>query len=211
VKQSTRIALVVLGTVALVLGIIGIVVPVLPTTPFLLLAAACYARSSERLHQWLTNNRFLGEPIRSYRDNRAVKLHVKVYAIVVLWAGIALSIVAIGGFWLTLALVAIALAVTAHILRLRTIRTALADESRPDLIEAVPGSQRQVPKVARRGTKVGLPRGVEHNETGSDSSSCSARRPHGRAPLDRQRVSRAGHGDDHQPRVHPGHPDRNAG
>jgi len=124
VKQGTRIALVVIGTVALALGVIGIVVPVLPTTPFLLLAAACYARSSERLHRWLMNNRFLGEPVRNYRDSRAVKLHVKVYAIALLWAGIAVSIVAIGGFWLTLGLTAIALAVTAHILRLRTIRTA---------------------------------------------------------------------------------------
>ena len=123
-KQGTRIALVVIGTVALALGVIGIVVPVLPTTPFLLLAAACYARSSERLHRWLMNNRFLGEPVRNYRDSRAVKLHVKVYAIALLWAGIAVSIVAIGGFWLTLGLTAIALAVTAHILRLRTIRTA---------------------------------------------------------------------------------------
>ena len=123
-KQGTRIALVVIGTVALALGVIGIVVPVLPTTPFLLLAAACYARSSERLHRWLMNNRFLGEPVRNYRDSRAVKLHVKVYAITLLWAGIAVSIVAIGGFWLTLGLTAIALAVTAHILRLRTIRTA---------------------------------------------------------------------------------------
>jgi uncharacterized membrane protein YbaN (DUF454 family) len=124
VKQSTRIALVVVGTGALVLGIIGIVVPVLPTTPFLLLAAGSYARSSERLHRWLMNNRHLGEPIRNYRDSRAVQLHVKVYAIVVLWAGIAISIVAIGGFWLPLILVAIALAVTAHIVRLGTIRTA---------------------------------------------------------------------------------------
>ena len=123
-KQGTRIALVVIGTVALALGVIGIVVPVLPTTPFLLLAAACYARSSERLHRWLMNNRFLGEPVRNYRDSRAVKLHVKVYAITLLWAGIAVSIVAIGGFWLTLALAAIALGVTAHILRLKTIRTA---------------------------------------------------------------------------------------
>jgi uncharacterized membrane protein YbaN (DUF454 family) len=124
VKQGTRIALVVIGTVALALGVIGIVVPVLPTTPFLLLAAACYARSSERLHRWLMNNRYLGEPIRDYRDRRAVKQHVKIYALVVLWAGIGLSIVAIGGFWLTLALGGIALAVTAHILRLGTIKAA---------------------------------------------------------------------------------------
>lgn len=128
-KQGTRIALVVIGTLALALGVIGIVVPVLPTTPFLLLAAACYARSSERLHRWLMSNRYLGEPIRDYRDRRAVKLHVKVYALVVLWAGIALSIVASGGFWLTLALVAVAIAVTAHILRLRTIKAALPDET----------------------------------------------------------------------------------
>lgn len=123
-KQGTRIALVVIGTIALTLGVIGIVVPVLPTTPFLLLAAACYARSSERLHGWLMDNRYLGAPIRDYRERRAVRLHVKVYALVVLWAGIALSIVAIGSVWLALALVAIALAVTAHILRLGTITTS---------------------------------------------------------------------------------------
>jgi uncharacterized protein len=122
VKQGTRIALLVVGTLALALGVIGIVVPLLPTTPFLLLAAACYARSSERMHRWLMSNRLLGEPIRNYRERRAVKLRVKVYAIVTLWLFIAASIVAIGGFWLTLALAAIALAVTAHILRLQTIR-----------------------------------------------------------------------------------------
>ena len=59
------------GTVCLILGIIGIILPILPTTPFLLLAAGCYARSSERFYNWLLNNRILGSYIRNYREGKA--------------------------------------------------------------------------------------------------------------------------------------------
>ena len=56
--------LIVVGTLSLVLGIVGVFVPLLPTTPFLLLAAACYARGSERLYRWLVGHRYLGQYIR---------------------------------------------------------------------------------------------------------------------------------------------------
>ncbi len=121
-RTGTRTALVICGTVALALGIIGIFLPVLPTTPFLLLAAACYARGSARLHGWLVNNRFLGEYIRDYRDRRAIKLNVKIFAIAMLWLFIGISILAVDPVWLRFLLAAIAVAVTAHILTLRTIR-----------------------------------------------------------------------------------------
>ena len=121
-RKGARAALVVCGTVALVLGIIGLVLPVLPTTPFLLLAAACYARGSTRLYDWLLGNRFLGEYIRDYRERRAIRLRAKVLAIAMLWLVSGLSIIAIEPIWVRLALAAIAVAVTAHLLSLATIR-----------------------------------------------------------------------------------------
>ena len=121
-RKGTRSVLVFCGTVALALGTIGILVPVLPTTPFLLLAAACYARGSARLHDRLVNSRFLGEYIRDYRDRRAIKLNVKISAIAMVWLSIGISILAVDPAWLRLLLGAIAVAVTAHILTLRTIR-----------------------------------------------------------------------------------------
>ena len=121
-RKGTRAALVVCGTVALALGVVGLVLPVLPTTPFLLLAAACYARSSTRLYDWLLANRFLGEYIRDYRERRAIRLRAKVLAITMLWIVIGISIVAVEPVWLRLVLAAIAVAVTAHLLSLATIR-----------------------------------------------------------------------------------------
>jgi len=71
VKRSLYIFV---GTLLLVIGSIGVVIPVLPTTPFLLLAAACYIRSSERMHRWMLNNRIFGEFIRNYREERGITL-----------------------------------------------------------------------------------------------------------------------------------------
>ena len=65
---------IILGTVSLTLGIIGIFLPLLPTTPFLLLTAALYFRGSPRLYQWLLNHKCLGPYIRSFRENKAIPL-----------------------------------------------------------------------------------------------------------------------------------------
>ncbi|MEX1170569.1 MAG: YbaN family protein [Chloroflexota bacterium] len=121
-RKGTRTALVICGTVALALGVMGIVLPLLPTTPFLLLAAACYARGSPRLHGWLMNNRFLGEYIRDYRERTAIKRNIKIFAVAMLWLFIGISILAVEAVWLRVLLAAIAVAVTAHIVRLRTIK-----------------------------------------------------------------------------------------
>jgi uncharacterized membrane protein YbaN (DUF454 family) len=69
-KNWIRILLVIAGTLFVGLGIIGIFIPVLPTTPFLLLAAACYARSSRKFHEWLLNNRWFGDYIRNYLQGK---------------------------------------------------------------------------------------------------------------------------------------------
>ena len=69
-----RFLLIIAGTIFLVFGIIGIFLPILPTTPFLLLAAACYARSSKRFYNWLMNNKWFGNYIKNYNEGRGVPL-----------------------------------------------------------------------------------------------------------------------------------------
>jgi len=76
-----RYLLIISGTIFLGFGIIGIFLPILPTTPFLLLAAACYARSSKRFYNWLMNNRWFGNYIKNYRDGRGVPLKFKIFTI----------------------------------------------------------------------------------------------------------------------------------
>lgn len=81
------------GTVALGLGIVGIFLPLLPTTPFVLLAAACYARGSERFHQWLLANRTFGPMVREWEDHRSLPYRTKIAAIVLMSLTMAISIV----------------------------------------------------------------------------------------------------------------------
>lgn len=108
---------------ALTVGVIGIVTPLLPTTPFLLLSAACFARSSERLYRWLLGHRWFGPAIRNYRSHRAVTLRSKVSALALLWAAIGYAVLAVAQtWWLRGLLLAIALGVTAHLLHLKTLR-----------------------------------------------------------------------------------------
>lgn len=115
--------LIFLGTLCVALGVLGMFLPLLPTTVFLLMAAYCYSRSSERFHNWLLNNRWCGAYIRNYRSGRGISLRQKVSTILILWASIGSSIFIIGaGFWLTLLLAGIASGVTIHILWLKTFR-----------------------------------------------------------------------------------------
>ncbi len=78
-----RALLIVVGTVSLVTGIVGIILPLLPTTPFLLLAAACYARSSERFYNGLLANRWFGPPIREWREEHTVSTRSKRNAVII--------------------------------------------------------------------------------------------------------------------------------
>jgi len=112
-----------LGTLSVAIGIIGIVLPVLPTTPFLLLAAACYAKSSERYYNWLISNRLFGEYIRSYREGNGVPLSVKVASIAFLWVTILISTFIFVNMWfIRIILLIIAVAVTVHIALIKSMR-----------------------------------------------------------------------------------------
>jgi uncharacterized protein len=103
-----------LGTLFLVLGLIGIILPVLPTTPFLLLAAAAYARGSSRLYAWLLHNRRLGPMIRAWRESRTIPRRARRNAIVLLVVVLGLSIVLIveaPALRVVLALIGVAVAI----------------------------------------------------------------------------------------------------
>ena len=112
-----------IGVVAVGLGTAGIFLPLLPTTPFLLLAAACFIRSSDRLYQWLITNRWFGSFIRNYREHRTIPLRAKVIAVVLLWTTMIYSAFAlIDHRALRVLLLLIAAVVTAYLLRLKTAR-----------------------------------------------------------------------------------------
>ncbi len=81
----------VLGSIALALGVLGIFLPLLPTTPFLLLAVFCYARGSRRLHVWLMSHRVLGPYIRDFQSGRGIPLRSKCLAMALMWPSLALS------------------------------------------------------------------------------------------------------------------------
>jgi uncharacterized membrane protein YbaN (DUF454 family) len=109
------------GTISLILGAIGVLIPILPTTPFLLLSAACYVRSSTRMSQWLFKNRIFGEYLSNYRDGKGITLNTKIFALILLWVTIlysALFIIVLWGVQLTLFIIAIA--VSLHIILLPT-------------------------------------------------------------------------------------------
>ncbi len=115
--------LIVCGSISVGLGVIGIVVPLLPTTPFLLLAAACYIRSSDRFYNWLINSKYLGAYIRNYRENKAMDIRLKILLIVLLWAAILFSAFnVLEASFYRIILIIIAISVSVHILLLRSVK-----------------------------------------------------------------------------------------
>ncbi len=112
------------GALCVVIGAVGVVVPLLPTTPFLLLAAACFARSSERFYSWLMNHRWFGPTIRNYRERRGTTRRVKIVSITILWSSIALSSAfLLGNRPALLVLALVGIGVTVHLATLHTIET----------------------------------------------------------------------------------------
>ncbi|HRU38310.1 MAG TPA: YbaN family protein [Candidatus Goldiibacteriota bacterium] len=109
------------GMLCVGLGTLGILLPVLPTTPFLLLAAFLFARSSEKFHSWLLTNRMFGKYLKNYMEKKSIPLGIKIYALSFLWA----SIIIVIFFFIKLlpvkiALFLIASLVTWHILSVKT-------------------------------------------------------------------------------------------
>jgi len=116
---------VVAGTISLGLGAVGAFLPVLPTTPFLLLSAACYYKGSERMHRWLLDNKLFGSYIRNYKEGKGISQADKVFTIFLLWIAICFSaLFMVNNYIVQVVLFAIAIAVTIHVITLPTFRKA---------------------------------------------------------------------------------------
>ncbi|AAZ36371.1 YbaN family protein [Pseudomonas savastanoi pv. phaseolicola] len=118
--RSVRYLLIAVGWLSVVSGVIGIFLPVLPTTPFLLLAAACFARSSPGFYHWLVDHPRLGPWIRDYLEGNGIPLKGKVYAIGLMWLSISLSCYLIAQPWARAFMLTSAVLVTIYIIRQKT-------------------------------------------------------------------------------------------
>jgi uncharacterized membrane protein YbaN (DUF454 family) len=122
-KSITKALLVTLGTLCVALGILGMFLPLLPTTVFLLLAAFFYARSSERFYHWLMTNRWFGAYIKNYREGRGIPLKEKIFTIALLWLSISYAaFFVVSLWWVKLILVGIAVGVTLHLIAIKTFK-----------------------------------------------------------------------------------------
>ena len=113
--------LIVLGSISLALGVIGIFLPLLPTTPFLLLAAALYVRSSEELYNWLIHQKYLGTYIRNFREHKAIPLHAKIISVTLVWTTLLYCAIGISeNIYLSIGLLILAIGISWHILSYKT-------------------------------------------------------------------------------------------
>lgn len=120
-----RYCLITVGWLSVILGVIGIFLPLLPTTPFLLLAVSCFGKSSKRFHDWLLNQPQLGPYIHLYMDGKGIPMKAKTYILIMLWFTMSTSII----FFVSLVpvklmLLGIACCVSIYILRMPTLETA---------------------------------------------------------------------------------------
>jgi uncharacterized protein len=120
-KRCVNCLFIIAGTVSLAIGLIGIVLPILPTTPFLLLTAACYAKGSKRFYDWLLGNKWFGNYIKNYHEGRGVPLTIKLYTIFLLWITIlASAFLVIETWWVRIILITIAISVSIHLYKIKT-------------------------------------------------------------------------------------------
>ncbi len=118
-----RFLFIALGSLLVGVGVLGVFLPLLPHTIFFLLAAACYARGSERAHRWLLTNRLFGRYLRNYRERQGATPGTKAVTIAMLWIGLGVSVWLITPpVWLYALLAAVGAGVTIYVLRLRTLR-----------------------------------------------------------------------------------------
>ena len=116
-----RVVFNILGTMFLVLGILGAVLPLLPATPFLLLASACYVKGSPTLHNWLMSQKYLGPYITNIKDKRGMPIKAKIITITVLWVSLLFSMYRVDSLLLDSTLLIVGIGVTTLILKLKTL------------------------------------------------------------------------------------------
>jgi uncharacterized membrane protein YbaN (DUF454 family) len=115
-NKYKKILLITAGTFFVALGITGIFIPILPTTPFILLAATLYSRSSQKFYDWIINNKIVGIYIKNYRAGKGVPVIIKILTIGLLWITIGCSVLfAIDIIFIKIVMIIIAAGVTVHI------------------------------------------------------------------------------------------------
>jgi len=115
-----NVVLTVVGFIFLGLGAVGIVIPVLPTTPFMLLAAGCFSASNKRVLGWLERNRFFGPYIENYRTKQGISLMHKAASLAFLWTGLIISMVIVRKTAVFVVLSIVGIGVTIHLLMIKT-------------------------------------------------------------------------------------------
>ena len=119
--KSTKITFIILGTISLLLGTLGIFLPLLPTTPFYLLTAWLYMRSSEKLYHKVMKNKYFGTIVRNFQEDKTIALRTKIIIVSMLWFSILISAFwVVSLWWVRLLLLAVAVGVTVHVLSFRT-------------------------------------------------------------------------------------------
>lgn len=122
VNFAVKTILIIIGTLSITLGVVGIVVPLLPTTPLILLGAACYVKASDELYQKLIKNKWLGGYIKDFREKNGITLKNKVLSLSLMWISITGTTLFFDlHFWLAAVLIVIAVTVSAYILSFDTI------------------------------------------------------------------------------------------
>lgn len=118
-----KVIYIIFGYVALGLGVAGIVLPLLPTTPFLLLAAALFFRGSPRLYEWLLNQKHLGPYIRNFREHKAIPLRAKIISVALVWITFLYCVCfTVEQNWIRILLIALAIAISLYILSFKTLK-----------------------------------------------------------------------------------------
>ena len=120
-NRFLRLILLACGFLFTFLAILGAILPLVPTTPFLIVAAACFYRSSEKFYRLIMYNRYFGNYLRDYKSGKGIPLKVKIMTLIFLWVSTLLSVfVFIPYLWLEILVIAINTAITVHILFLNT-------------------------------------------------------------------------------------------
>ncbi|MBW6492068.1 MAG: YbaN family protein [Lentimicrobium sp.] len=122
-RPFIRLLLLIAGSVSALLGFIGIFLPLLPTTPFLLLSSWCFVRSSDKMNSWLMHNRLMGPYISNYKSGKGITLRNKAYSLIFLYVTLSISFIYSPAYWwLRIGLGIIAIAVSIHILKFKTLK-----------------------------------------------------------------------------------------
>ncbi|EJU07737.1 YbaN family protein [Fusobacterium hwasookii] len=108
------------GFLAVILGIIGVILPGIPTVPFLLVALFCFERSSKKYHDMILNNKYFGKALRDYYEGRGLTTSVKIKAVLFLSCGMGFSVYRLHNVYLRIMLVIIWIGVALHIILLKT-------------------------------------------------------------------------------------------